>query len=180
MDFTKAPQTPISPDYGDISEVWKNGRPYKYSNLYEVETRVENFFAECEATGKRPNVSDLALALGTYYKRLLIWENPNIKDDDSEAIRAFKTGLRDIISRAKTRCASAWWSTLEDRDKARGGEFALKVMGYQDRPAESPHNSVQVTQNILVSSDSPALADLFGGLLPKPVQQAIAKPANNA
>lgn len=162
----------------DLTETWKNGRPFRYTSLAQVETIIEDFFTECQATGKRPNVSSLALALHIGYKQLCRWEAAAPGETDSEAVRAFKKGLRDITVRAKTRCAAAWWENLEDRDKSRGAEFALKVMGYQDKPADSssPH-SVQVTQNILVSHDSPALGELFAGLLPRPVQKALDKPS---
>lgn len=167
------PSQPSEKALGDISEVWKNGRPYKYSNLEEIESLIDTYFLECESTGRRPNVSDLSLALHTSYKGLLRWEALELSDDEPEAVRAFKSGLRQMISRAKTRCASAWWANLEDRDKARGAEFALKVMGYQDRPDyQGAQGTVTINQNNLVIGSSAEVAGLLAGILPKPIARA--------
>lgn len=133
-----------------------------------MQVLIDTYFLECEATGTRPNVSGLALALHTSYKTLIQWENLRPSEDEPEALQVFKKGLSKMVSHAKTRASMAWWPNLEDRDKARGAEFALKVMGYQDKPEyQGPQGSVTINQNTLVIGGSAELEGLLSGILPR-------------
>lgn len=171
----KAPTKPYDP-YNDPLTIWKGGRPYKYANISEAEARIDTYFLECEATGEKPNVAGLALALDTSYRMLLTWEHLKAQEGDTEAEKRFKTEFSQLVSRAKVRCSRAWWASLEDRDKARGAEFALKVMGFQDKPEHQPAGNITINQQNNVLVGNPAqLTDLFGGLLPTPVQKALDK-----
>lgn len=164
---SQAPKTDLAAAMGDSLEVWKQGRPYKYSNLAEMQSLIETYFLECEAVDKRPNVSGLALALHTSYKMLNQWESLRPGDNDPEEVKAFKKGISTMVAHAKTRCAAAWWPNLEDRDKARGAEFALKVMGHHDKPDYAPAQGQVFNQTNVIVGNGVDLGDLFGGLLPK-------------
>lgn len=164
--------------YTDPLTIWKAGRPYKYANIQEAESRIDTYFLECEATGEKPNVAGLALCLDTSYRMLLTWEHLKPEEGDSEAQKRFKTEFSQLVSRAKVRCSRAWWANLEDRDKARGAEFALKVMGFQDKPEHQPAGNITINQQNNVLVGNPAqLTDLFGGILPNMVKSALDKPA---
>lgn len=154
--------------------IFRAGRPYKYQTLEEPSRLIEQYFEECEILGKTPNVAGLSLALGSDYRTMLSWERLKPDEDDGEDEIAFKRGLSQIITRAKTRCAERWFPGLEDRDKARGSEFALKVMGYQDKPENQQATAITINQQNNVMVGNPAhLEALFKGLLPTSVQAQI-------
>lgn len=171
----QATRKPYDP-YSDALTIWKNGRPYKYSTLSEPAGLIDTYFLECETLGKTPNVAGLALALDTDYKTLLRWEQLKGEEEDTDEENAFKAGLSQMIRRAKTKCAERWFPGLEDRDKARGSEFALKVMGYQDKPDNSGVQNITINQQNVLIGNPEHLGDLFGGILAGPVQKALAKP----
>jgi hypothetical protein len=175
-DPSKAPKA-YDP-YTDPLTVWKLGRPYKYGNISEVQGMIDTYLLECDATGKIPNVSGLALALWTTRKGLCEWERLKAEEGDEPDLIVFKSALRNAISRAKERIAEWWTPGLMDRDKARGTEFYLKTLGYQDRPEPVPAGNITINQQNNVLVGNPAqLTDLFGGILPNMVKSALDKPA---
>jgi hypothetical protein len=164
--------------YTDPLTVWRRGRPYKYTNISEVQGMIDTYLLECDATGKIPSISGLALCLDTHRKVLCEWERLTCTEDDTEDEKLFKANLRNTVSRAKERIAEWWTPGLMDRDKARGTEFYLKTLGYQDKPDAASVQNITVNQQNNVLVGNPALlSDLFGGLLPGPVQKALDKPA---
>lgn len=173
------PDKPVKPydPYTDPLTIWRQGRPYKYRDLEEPQRLILGYFETCEMLGKTPNVAGLALALETDYKTMIRWEALQPREEDTAEETLFRSGLSQMIKRAKTLCAEKWFPGLEDRDKARGSEFALKVMGYQDKPDVYVGSNITVNQqNNVVVGNPEQLSGLFGGLLPGPVQKSLAKP----
>jgi hypothetical protein len=166
-------QNPKEGLHGSIGEVWKNGRPYRYQSIQEAQEDVESYFLECEATGERPNMAGLSLAMGVSHTALNEWaayKPSHSPEGEDERITFFRKGLAATVSRAKAVIARAWHRNLEDRDKARGAEFILKTLGYQDKPDVylSPNITVNQQQNNIIATDSQALKDLLAGMLPTP------------
>lgn len=174
------PSKKVYDPFTDPLTIWKNGRPYKFKTLDEPKRLIDGYFEECEILGKTPNVAGLSLALETDYKTMIRWENlesrksGNGEEEETEEERLFRQGLGQLIRRAKTKCAEKWFPGLEDRDKARGSEFALKVMGYQDKPENQSIGQVTINQQNNVLVGNPAhLEALFHGMLPDQVQKAL-------
>ena len=156
-------QTP--PGVGDIAEVWKHGRPYKYSSVAEVEREIAGYFAQCAQHSEIPDIAGLCLHLGATRKMLAQWENLEVKPEDEKEMQAFKRGLRNAVSRAKLLIAKNWTPHLLTKHGARGTEFYLKVLGYGEFSGDKHFTINQNTHNTLIAGDVQELAGLFGGLL---------------
>lgn len=171
----QATRKPYDP-YTDPLTVWRMGRPYKYRTVGEVQGIIDTYLLECETTDRVPSISGLALSLDTHRKILCEWERLTPDEDDTPEESAFKCSLRNAISRAKEKIAEWWTPGLMDRDKARGTEFYLKTLGYQDKADNSGVQNITINQQNVLIGNPEHLGDLFGGILASPVQKALAKP----
>ena len=111
----------------------KTGRPYKYQTVEELQTAIDQYFAECEGEllrdddgkplldrygqpvyihVKPPTVTGLALYLGFAGRQALL----NYQG---------RAQFKDAITRAKSRVEAYAESRLFDKDGANGAKFSL-------------------------------------------------------
>ena len=102
------------------------GRPAKYSNLDELQTIIDNYFAACEAKEEPITITGLALALDTTRETLC-----DIEKGNAEIYK--NPGFSDAIKRAKLRCQNYAEKTLFTGKNPAGSIFALKNYGWKDK-----------------------------------------------
>lgn len=111
------------------------GRDRIVATPEEFEAKADAYFAECEASGRRPTVNGLTLALGYAHRQSLF--------DCAD-----REGFSDAVKRARTRLESAWEEALAAPQVA-GAIFWLKNQGWSDKtehelsgPGKGPIESV--------------------------------------
>lgn len=119
-----------------INAMGNNGRPNFHSEK-ELQKKVDEYFEATKEEGKMPSVVDLALYLGYYSERAL-----QRYIEESSAPKSPKTGLVQIITRAREQIKSANVQALYNRETTRGAQFVLQNgFGYSEKQ-EIRHDAV--------------------------------------
>ena len=101
-----------------MNEVTKpRGRPLKFQSVEELQTKIDAFFAECEAKEEPFTITGLALALDTTRQCLINYED--------------RPEFLDAIKRAKLRVENDYEKALRKNGRA-GDIFGLKNFGWKD------------------------------------------------
>lgn len=143
------------------------GRPPKYKNKEEIETKIEQYFKDCEGqqlkdqngepvynkwgypviVDKRPpTVTGLSLALGFSGRSDLLYYQG-------------KKEFRDTIMRAKSRVEQYTEERLFDKEGSSGAQFSLRnnFKGWDaDKREEAPTGGITIVNNIPKSNNSKA------------------------
>lgn len=128
-----------------MDEVSKpRGRPLKFQSVEELQTKIDAFFAECEAEEEPLTITGLALALGTSRQCLINYE------DKPEYFDAVKTAKDRVENYAEKRLFTG---------TPTGPIFALKNFGWTDEQnlnLGGQNGSNPIDANITVKFVKPA------------------------
>lgn len=114
------------------------GRPLKFQSVKELQKRIDEYFADRDATGKPYTITALALWLDASSRECLL--NYEARDE-----------YFDAITRAKLRCQAYAEEQLYTAKSANGPIFALKNFGWTDSRIEVSNKDTTI--NVTLSGD---------------------------
>lgn len=110
----------------------KTGRPLKFATPELAQSKIDDYFNECDKKGIPYTITGLAMALDTDRLTLIKYEE--------------KPDFIDAIKRAKTKIENAYELRLIEKGRS-GDIFALKNFGWTDR---QEIDNIETTRIVIV------------------------------